>query len=330
MKTFHFASSLLAAGLYHTASGQSFGAVTNIAVDGQASQSSVCGGSAARAIDGDITGYWKGDSVARTCAKRQSWWKVDLKTDDAELENLCIWNRKDTGENRKTLNGSSLLVMDKDGAILFDDKIKFDTTTGKLCFDVSNINSAKTVMIKRQKVSRKPLEIAEVKINGRYRITDAPSLSPSISALPTNGGYTPLYDMAPSGEVEMSCAFNENIGKRANDGLMNTFAHTCTEQKSYISLKLDQNDAVIRKIVLWPRDTEVGRRSLNGAELRVINKNGGIESSQIIESKAWDEKLVFEFDPDSVIGKTIKIRRKGTKTKPLQLTEIEVWGKTLL
>jgi hypothetical protein len=171
--------------------------------------------------------------IAKTCEKRKDvlpWWKVDLKTGGAKLSEVCVYNRKDTEADSTQLNGSSLDILDSSDQSLFSTTLKFEGNDWRQCFtnNVSGIVGAKTIKITRQKVNRKPLEIAEVEVFGQYRVTKAPSSSPSTSFRPTLGEFSELYDLAPLGKVELSCQFKEHTGKRAIDGSMNTFVHVDT------------------------------------------------------------------------------------------------------
>ncbi|MCP3976661.1 MAG: hypothetical protein GY720_19415 [bacterium] len=60
-----------------------------------ATQSSTnSGGSASRAIDNDVSGYWDLDSVTHTSSENEAWWQVDMQSIIAVNE-VRIWNRTD-------------------------------------------------------------------------------------------------------------------------------------------------------------------------------------------------------------------------------------------
>lgn len=85
---------------------QVFSGGKNVALKGDASQSSVApNGQAKLAIDGRTNGdLAKGKSVMRTqTGKRDPWWQVDLKS-DLPLEKIVIWNRTDGKSSERAAN----------------------------------------------------------------------------------------------------------------------------------------------------------------------------------------------------------------------------------
>lgn len=76
---------------------------------GTASQSSIgSGGDAARAIDGNLDGYWSNGSVSHTSDQPNSWWQVDLDQRRA-LSMVEVHNRADCCEARLSNFRVSLL-----------------------------------------------------------------------------------------------------------------------------------------------------------------------------------------------------------------------------
>lgn len=94
------------------------GGVGNLITDSvEASQSTTChGGVASRAIDGNTNGYWHMGSVMHTCDGTNSWWKVDLKRDDAIVTSVTVTNRKDCCQDR--LLNTNLEILDADGTVV--------------------------------------------------------------------------------------------------------------------------------------------------------------------------------------------------------------------
>ncbi|NOT59757.1 MAG: hypothetical protein HOP19_05975 [Acidobacteria bacterium] len=69
--------------------------ITNVALNRTAAQSStVYGGTANRAVDGNTNGNWGNNSVTHTNADAQAWWQVDLGS-VATIETINVWNRTD-------------------------------------------------------------------------------------------------------------------------------------------------------------------------------------------------------------------------------------------
>ena len=73
---------------------------TNLALSKMATQSStICGGEASRAVDGNSSGdFWAG-SVTVTNADANAWWQVDLGA-SATVNSIRVWNRTDCCSDR--------------------------------------------------------------------------------------------------------------------------------------------------------------------------------------------------------------------------------------
>ena len=70
--------------------------ITNIAVGGSASQSSIgWGGSASRAIDGNTSGIYGHNSITHTLNEPDAWWEVDLGQ-MSYIDEIVLWNRTDS------------------------------------------------------------------------------------------------------------------------------------------------------------------------------------------------------------------------------------------
>ena len=91
---------------------QVFSGGSNVAVNGQASQSSTdYEGTAKLAIDGKTNGdYAKGKSTTHTKKADDTWWEVDLKS-SVPIDRLAIWNRTDSSAER--LSGFRILLLDE-------------------------------------------------------------------------------------------------------------------------------------------------------------------------------------------------------------------------
>jgi hypothetical protein len=69
--------------------------ITNLALDGAASQSSIgWGGSASRAIDGNTSGIYGHKSITHTLNEPDAWWEVDLGQ-MSYIDEIVLWNRTD-------------------------------------------------------------------------------------------------------------------------------------------------------------------------------------------------------------------------------------------
>ena len=93
---------------------QVFRGVTNLARDGQATQSSTgFEGGASRAIDGNTDGdYFAAQSTSHTSQQADPWWEVDLGAAQP-LDRIVIWNRTDNGHQER-LRGLQVEVRDSE------------------------------------------------------------------------------------------------------------------------------------------------------------------------------------------------------------------------
>jgi hypothetical protein len=73
---------------------------TDLALSKVATQSStICGGDASRAIDGNTSGDFGAASVSHTDAEANAWWEVDLGA-SATVSSIVLWNRTDCCSDR--------------------------------------------------------------------------------------------------------------------------------------------------------------------------------------------------------------------------------------
>ncbi|MDB6155785.1 MAG: hypothetical protein JWL90_4238, partial [Chthoniobacteraceae bacterium] len=95
----------------------------NIAIRGKASQSSTdFGGNPERAIDGNTDGdYFKANSVTHTRKEQNPWWEVDLK-EDAEIEEIVVWNRTDGGSGPRLVN-FKVALLDAARQLIWDQSV---------------------------------------------------------------------------------------------------------------------------------------------------------------------------------------------------------------
>jgi mono/diheme cytochrome c family protein len=90
---------------------QVFSGVDNVALKGEAKQSSVFyDGPARLAIDGNTDGNFEKKSVTHTKAENDPWWEVDLKGEKA-VDRIVLWNR--TGGVEDRLNGYRLELLNE-------------------------------------------------------------------------------------------------------------------------------------------------------------------------------------------------------------------------
>ena len=91
---------------------QVFSAETNIALHGEAKQSSIAfDGVAARAIDGNTDGSYDKASTTHTGISEDPWWELDLKTSQP-IDRITIWNRTDGGLQSR-MKGLRMALLDE-------------------------------------------------------------------------------------------------------------------------------------------------------------------------------------------------------------------------
>ncbi|NBV23141.1 MAG: DUF1549 domain-containing protein, partial [Proteobacteria bacterium] len=96
---------------------QVFSGGENVALKGEAKQSSTyMGAAASRAIDGKTDGEYDKGSVAHTESQDNPWWEVDLKEARA-LERIVVWNRAEAGER---LKGFRVVALDAQRNVVWD------------------------------------------------------------------------------------------------------------------------------------------------------------------------------------------------------------------
>ena len=118
---------------------QVFSGGENVALKGEAKQSSVyMGAAASRAIDGKTDGEYDKGSVAHTESQENPWWEVDLKEARA-LERIVVWNRAEAGER---LKGFRVVALDAQRNVVWD-KAGNDAPAKDLAFAMNGAREVK-------------------------------------------------------------------------------------------------------------------------------------------------------------------------------------------
>ena len=119
---------------------QVFSGGQNIAKGKKAKQSTTgYGGTASRAVDGNINGVYHAGSVSHTNQQNDPWWEVDLGS-SIVINKLAIWNRTDSCTER--LENFTIEVLDDKRASVWKKtgqpapKVDVTTTTAGLLFDL--------------------------------------------------------------------------------------------------------------------------------------------------------------------------------------------------
>eukprot|EP00296_Roombia_truncata_P007729 JP446181.1.p1 GENE.JP446181.1~~JP446181.1.p1 ORF type:complete len:448 (+),score=57.12 JP446181.1:38-1345(+) len=139
----------------------------NAAFFGFASSSSVAhGGVAARAIDGNPSGFWASGSVTHTARESLNWWKVDLRGTYA-INKVRIYNRVDCCGSR--LNGGELRLSLDRGQKVAARAISTSMHGGGVAdFDFDDAVEARFVNVRTW---NQVLSLAEVEVYGPLKTT---------------------------------------------------------------------------------------------------------------------------------------------------------------
>jgi hypothetical protein len=102
---------------------QVFRGRTNLALHGEASQSSTAFDAPARlAIDGNTNGDFDAKSVTHTESSTNPWWEVDLK-ESRPIDRITIWNRTDH-DLQSRLAGVRVQLMDENRKLIWERTLK--------------------------------------------------------------------------------------------------------------------------------------------------------------------------------------------------------------
>lgn len=142
---------------------------TNVAQGKPARQTStVLGGDASRAVDGNKNGKWEGNSVTHTGNGPLEYWEVDLQG-VANIEEIRIFPRQDGGDAVKNrILGARIQVL-QDTKVVLDQPFSFGYGIDHMHIYGLNVsgNKVRVVAAKNQYLS-----LAEVTVGGEMQITD--------------------------------------------------------------------------------------------------------------------------------------------------------------
>ncbi len=113
----------------------------NIAVGGQAKQSSTAfGGDASRAIDGNTDGEYTANSTTHTNTEDDPWWELDLQS-TLPIERITLWNRTDNGLQAR-LKDFSVTLLNEDREVVWSKEFS-DPPNPSAEYTVSGIQEVK-------------------------------------------------------------------------------------------------------------------------------------------------------------------------------------------
>lgn len=146
-------------------------AVTNLAQGKASSQSSTAnGGSAARAVDGNTNGAWRGNSVTHTSNNTNAWWQVNLGSSYA-LNSIILWNRTDCCASR--LSNFYVFVSSSDmtgrslNSLVNDSTVWRYQVTGQAPAKLHILANVSGRYVRVQLAGTNYLSLAEVQVFGR-------------------------------------------------------------------------------------------------------------------------------------------------------------------
>ena len=131
---------------------------TNLAINGQAEQSSTAyGGIASRAIDSNTDGAYKNKSVTHTSNESNAWWKVEL-AQTSDINQIIIYNRTDSCCTSRLANFSVSVLNENNNVVWTQFYTEMPSTS--LTIDLSS--TGKTVQVSQNGT----LSLAEVEVFG--------------------------------------------------------------------------------------------------------------------------------------------------------------------
>ena len=117
---------------------EAYNGKTNLALQGEASQSSTAfGGDARLAIDGNKDGDFDKKSTTHTEQSNNPWWELDLKTPQ-KLDRITIWNRTDH-DLQSRLAGVRLELLDENRKVLWLREVK-DAPSPKVTYGLNGMD----------------------------------------------------------------------------------------------------------------------------------------------------------------------------------------------
>ncbi|KAM5147986.1 uncharacterized protein ACMZJ9_011622 [Mantella aurantiaca] len=301
-------------------------AAPNVALSGEASQSSTEGGDSSRASDGILS------TCARSAEESDPWWTLDLKS----LHNvffIAVTSRKDS--DPESLDGAEIHVG--------------NSATGwrknPLCGTVSSIGSGETLsfncdgmegryvtVVIPDKVKR--LDLCEVQVFARPTDTPSEGWKGDLDLQKQNHG---VGNVAPRGIASQSSHYNSlyvNDARRAIDGslqsnyLRRECSHTNIQKNPW--WKVDLRSAHRIQSVAITNRGDCCRERMNGAEIRIGNskEDGGISNPRCETVFKMNYGETMSFNCKGMEGQYVSVHLPN-QTQFLTLCEVQIFGEPL-
>jgi hypothetical protein len=297
---------------------------TNLALGRPATQSSdLFGGVAARAVDGNTSGVWSGNSVTHTNNNAQPWWQVDLGAVQ-QLQTVRLWNRTDCCANR--LSNFYVLVSDVPfastglSATLAQAGVSSYHTPGPAGSSVSVSVNRTGRYVRVQLAATDYLALAEVEVLGVAGATPAPT--------PTN--------LAQGKPATQSSDLFGGVAARAADGNTNgawgggSVTHTDSGAQPWWEVDLGAVQQ-LRTVRVWNRTDCCSNRLSN---FYVLVSDAPFASTSLSATLAQAGVSAFHTPGPAGTSISINVNRTGRYVRVqlaasadyLSLAEVEVSG----
>lgn len=291
----------------------------NVAVGAIATQSStIHGGVASRAVDGNTDGHWAGSSVTHT-GYGLSWWRVDLG-EKFDVRKVSLWNRMDCC--KEYLKDFMITLYDGSGAAVaaYEHPGMVDQTVPDTHMDIESVD-VRYVMI--QFSSNSILMLAEVQV---FAFGRPPSAAPtpvvSIGPPPEN-----LTNVAIGKSATQSSLVHGGVASRAVDGntngywWFNSVTHT---GYGYSWWKVDLGQEYeIWEVVIWNR-LDCCKDKLKNFAVEFFDSGDNIVFTSSHPDVVSQEIPDTHFPLGGVMAQYVKVRLLSMNV--LHVAEVEVFA----
>lgn len=301
----------------------------NLAPGGVATQSSIFPSTysfeATNAIDGDLSGADRTNSMTHTRNESEPWWELDLGR-SVEIDTIRLWNRTDCCSNR--LNNFHVLVSPR--PFTSPDLTTTLAQSGVLDFHNQGTAGRQTDVsvnavgryVRIQLAGTGILQLAEVQLFGSRR--------------------SDLSNVALAGTASQSSTYQDNNGFAASiandgttndDGSPNRFTHTKNDVNSWWELDLGQV-VEVDSVLLYNRADCCSNRlsdfTVFASDVPFTSKDLGITNNQNGVFSRYFQGVAGAKE-EITIGRTARYLRVqlSSNSEFLSLTEVQVLGAAL-
>jgi len=289
------------------------------------------GGAAQRAVDGNTEGRFSFNSVTHTDSEENSWWQVDLGSEQA-VQKIVLYNRNDPNDAPKRLSNFRVSVLNDAGAEVFgrDFYTEEGYVDGSLTVELEAPVQGRVVQVTilgYNLFGDGVLSLAEVEVMSSA--SGMPNMTP-LGYL----GYLTNWTQESGVVATQSSTRSRGSAARAIDGNRDgnfsngSVTHTADEENSWWQVDLGVQRPVNR-IAIYNRTGGAQTRlsnfrilALDDAGLEVASEDFYLEEGFAPYDLKWDLPL------DSEV-RTVRVERLGVNRAGdhvLSLAEVEVLG----